>query len=450
MNTTLLMEAVDRHTAEILAALEYIWQHPQTGFNEWLADAYLAERFESAGYALTRAGNIPGFIADLDTGRPGPCVLVMGELDSLICADHPDADTSTKAVHACGHCAQAAALLGLALALREPGVMDGMSGRIRLCAVPAEELIELEQRDKLRRDGIISHPSGKIEFLRRGLFNGCDIALLVHTSAIRKAFEVTRGGNGCVLKRIEYTGRAAHAGGAPHRGINALYAATLGIQAVNALRETFRDADHIRYHPIITSGGDAVNAIPARVTLESYVRGASLDAIRAANARVNRALAASAAALGAQVHISDMPGYAPLNNDPELCEIAAQAARAVSGDNDVALNNNWSTGCTDMGDLSLVMATVQPYAGGASGTGHGADYTISNPIAACIRPAQMQLAMLALLLEDGAARAQAVVDAARPRLMSIDEYFESMRRFELERDMVHYESDGSVTLRLED
>ena len=34
--------------------------------------------------------------------------------------------------------------------------------------------------------------------------------------------------------------------------------------------------------------------------------------------------------------------------------------------------------------------------------------------------------------------------------MSIDEYFESMRRFELERDMVHYESDGSVTLRLED
>ncbi len=448
MDTKLLMEAVGRHAAEIFAALDYIWKHPQTGFNEWLADAYLAERFEAAGYALTRAGNIPGFTAELDTGRPGPRVLVMGELDSLICADHPEADPQTKAVHACGHCAQAAALLGLALALREPGVTDGMSGSIRLCAVPAEELIELEQRDRLRRDGVIGHPSGKIEFLRRGLFDGCDIALLVHTSAIKKAFEVTRGGNGCVLKRIEYVGRAAHAGGAPHRGINALYAATLGIQAVNALRETFRDADHIRYHPIITSGGDAVNAIPARVTLESYVRGASLDAIYSANSRVNRALAASAAALGAQVHISDMPGYAPLNNSPELCAIAAQAARAVTSDDAVAVNDNWSTGCTDMGDLSLVMATVQPYAGGASGTGHGADYSIADPFAACIRPAQMQLAMLALLLEDGAARARAAVDAARPSLMSFDEYFESMRRFELERDMVRYESDGAVTLQL--
>lgn len=446
MDIKLLMEAVERHTREILDALDYIWRHPQTGFNEWLADAYLAQRFEAAGYALTRAGNIPGFTAELDTGRPGPCVLVMGELDSLVCAGHPDADPETKAVHACGHCAQAAALLGLALALREPGVIENMSGRIRLCAVPAEELIELEQRDELRARGIIAHPSGKIEFLRRGLFDGCDIALLVHTSAGDKAFEVTRGGNGCVLKRITYLGRAAHAGGAPHRGINALYAATLGIQAANALRETFRDMDHIRYHPIITSGGDAVNAIPARVTLESYVRGASLDAIRAANASINRALAASAAALGAQVEISDIPGYAPLNNDPALCDIAASAARAVAGDEAVAQNDNWSTGCTDMGDLSLVMATVQPYAGGASGTGHGADYRISDPMAACVRPAQMQLAMLAMLLEDGAARARAVIDEAKPRLMSREDYFSAMSAFELKRDMVRYEPDGAISL----
>ena len=65
-----------------------------------------------------------------------------------------------------------------------------------------------------------------------------------------------------MAKTITFHGKSAHAGGAPHKGVNALYAANQALNAVNALRETFQDADCVRFHPIITNGGTVVNAIP--------------------------------------------------------------------------------------------------------------------------------------------------------------------------------------------
>src|SRR5256885_1613053 len=67
--------------------------------------------------------------------------------------------------------------------------------------------------------------------------------------------------NGMLAKFIRYVGRAAHAGGAPERGVNALYAAHVALAGINALRETFTDDDHVRVHPIVTRGGDVVSAI---------------------------------------------------------------------------------------------------------------------------------------------------------------------------------------------
>ena len=115
------IKAVEKNGALAKEALDYLWKNPETGYKEWKAHAYLTEKFRALGYELVEAGNIPGFYTDLDTGRPGPTVLVMGELDALICESHPDADPETGAVHSCGHCCQAAGLLGVAAALKEPG-----------------------------------------------------------------------------------------------------------------------------------------------------------------------------------------------------------------------------------------------------------------------------------------------------------------------------------------
>ena len=145
----LLAKAVEKYEKIMLEAERYLWKNPETGFKEYKTAAYMQKAFEDLGYELTLAGNIPGFYTTIDTGREGPTLLIMGELDSIICPQHPECDPETGASHSCGHHAQCATLIGIAGALKEPGVLDKFSGRIKLCAVPAEELLEIDYRSKL-------------------------------------------------------------------------------------------------------------------------------------------------------------------------------------------------------------------------------------------------------------------------------------------------------------
>ena len=443
-----MQEAVLQYRDLILEAERFLWEHPAPGYREWEADAYLKERFEELGYQLTEPGDIPGFITQIDTGRPGPCVLVMAEMDSLIIPGHPEAQADTGAVHACGHHAQGAAMVGLAAALTEPGILNGLSGSIRLCCVPAEELIQTTWREELRKKGTIRFFGGKIEYMYRGLFDGADIAFMVHASNNPDLdFTVEEGNNGCIVKNIAYEGKSAHAGGAPHQGINALYAANLGLSAINALRETFEDDKHVRVHPIVTAGGSVVNAIPDLVTMESYVRAKDLDAIIQANEKVNRALAGTAAAMGANVRITDRAGYAPLHCDRNLADAAILAAQEVTDPSRCAYVPNWSTGCTDLGDVSCVMPTVQINVAGATGTAHGVDFALSDPETACVKSACMQAELLDLLLRNDAEVADEIVRRSDPPYDSIQEYLEVLEENERDARAVTYEEDGTVQLK---
>ena len=446
-NRERLAAAVDKHRDRIIEAEDYIWANPETGYREKKTSKYMEEAFEELGYELIKAADIPGFYTILDTGRPGPEVLILGELDSLICPEHPDADPETGAVHCCGHSAQCAAILGLAAALKEPGILDGLCGRIRLCAVPAEELIEIEYRTALRKEGRIHYMGGKSEFLYRGYFDGVDLAFMVHTTA-GEAFTVRLGSVGCVAKRVVYKGVSAHAGGSPWDGCNALYAATLGLTAINSIRETFKEADQVRVHPIVTQGGSAVNAIPDNVVLESYVRGNSLEVMHQVNDRVNRALCGSALSLGANIDIQDTPGYAPLANSEDMMDLAVEAAK-IAPDVPFIRRDVIGTGSTDMGDLSCIMPVVHPYAPGAVGTGHGSNYYIANPDLACVTSAKWQLAMLALLLKDDGARAKQIVADFKPAFGSKEEYFRYMDSFYAAGDRIRYQDDGVACVRLE-
>ena len=138
---TRLNKLAEEEFDRMSAALDFIWAHPETGYKEWKTQEYLASEFEKLGYTLVKAGNIPGFYADLNTGKPGPTVVLMGEMDSLINNLHPQCDPQTGAVHSCGHCAQVSSLLGVAAALKHPGALDGLCGRIRLMAVPAAGIV---------------------------------------------------------------------------------------------------------------------------------------------------------------------------------------------------------------------------------------------------------------------------------------------------------------------
>jgi len=444
-----LIDAVALHTEKMNKAYRYLWENPETGYKEWKAHAYLLKEFRELGYEPVEAGNIPGFYADLDTGRPGPMVVVFGELDALICKGHPESDPETGAVHCCGHCCQAAALLGLAAGLKEPGVTDEMCGKIRLMAVPAEELIEVEYREQLRKQGVIRYFGGKVEFMYRGYLDGADVAFMIHTSTgASHSGSVNLGSNGCIAKTITYTGVSAHAGGSPHAGINALYAANQGLNAINALRETFQDGHHIRVHPIITNGGTVVNAIPEMVTMESYIRGSDLKVICDANRKVNRALAASAAALGANVILSDRPGYSPRVHDEGMMLVAKEAMEQVL--EQVNYNpTGWGTGCSDLGDVSMVMPAVHPNVGGATGTGHGNNYVIVDPDTACVDSAKVQAVMLALLLRNGGERTWEIKRNFKPSFASMKEFFACIDGLTMDQKAVTYNEDGTVTLKFE-
>lgn len=443
-----LMEMVAKYESLIYDTADYIWKNPETGYREWKTSAYMEEHFEALGYTLTKAGNIPGFYADLDTGRPGPKIAILGELDSLIVGNHPDADPETHAVHACGHNAQCAILLGVAAAMKEPGALDGLCGSIRFMAVPAEELIELGFREELRKQGVIRYFGGKVEFISRGYFDGVDMAMMIHSGKLPegKTLSVSQGCNGCITKNITFKGVASHAGGSPEAGKNALYAATCGLNAVNAIRETFVDSEHIRFHPIITEGGAAVNAIPERTKVETYVRGASYEAILEYNKKLNQAMAGSAAAIGATVLLEDRPGYFPLNNDKNLNALAKEAMEAIGGPGCVEETDHWDTGSTDMGDVSSIMPAVHPYGAGAIGTGHGMDYYIDDPERACVAPAKCLLIMADRLLSNDAALAKKVLAENKPRFASKEDYLKAIESLNMTKNAVVKKEDGTVVL----
>ena len=440
----IISRAVEAHRENILAAHDYIWAHPETGYREVKTSAYLEEQFRALGYELQKPEGITGFCTVIDTGREGPEVLVLGELDSIICPAHPNADPVTGAAHSCGHHAQCASLLGVAAALTDPEVLAPLCGRIRLCAVPAEELLEIEFRRGLKAEGKIRYLGGKSEFLSRGLFDGVDMAFMVHTGS---SFASNLGSVGCIAKNVTYKGRAAHAGGAPWNGHNALYAANCGLNAINALRETFRDSDQIRVHPIITHGGDMVNAIPETVRMESYVRGLSYDAIVEANRKVNGALVGAALSLGTNVEIVDIPGYAPLVNDPAMISLAKDAADAIIPEEHFAETGTYSSGSTDMGDLSCIMPVVHPYAGGGSGTSHGNDYAVADPERACVKNAKWQVMMLYLLLGNGAARAREILDSFEPMFPSAADFLAFQDSLNDSGDRITYGEDGRAEVR---
>ena len=212
---------------------------------------------------------------------------LLGELDGLVVAGHPIADRGDRRgprmrpQRADRRAARRGHRPGRGAA---PSTIspDGSS----FFAVPAEEYGDVAWRVEQARAGRLEFLGGKPELLRLGHFDDVDLAMMIHATSqpemkARPAWPRRTTAASC--KTVRYLGRAAHAGGAPHLGVNALYAAHIGLAAINAIRETFRDEDSIRVHPIITHGGSQVNVIPADVRIETYVRGKTVEAILDAN-----------------------------------------------------------------------------------------------------------------------------------------------------------------------
>ena len=421
------MEAIDSRADELVRLSKAILENPEPGFRETKTARLVAGKFAEMGMQSRVGLALTGVRADLVGGSPGPALAVMSELDSLIVNEHPHADSSTGAAHACGHHCQIGMMMGAAIGLMQSNVLESLSGRLAFMAVPAEEYIEIEYRDSLRREGKLEFLGGKPEMVRLGEFDDIDLAMMCHTTSNpdERQLCISEANNGTLAKKIQFVGRGAHAGGAPHLGINALNAASLALSAIHYNRETFRDEDSIRVHPIITKGGEAVSAVPADVRMETFVRGRTLEAIMDANTKVDRALKAGAMAVGAEVVIQTIPGYLPLRQNGAMNDVfRANSAHLVGEENVgyVALRG----GSTDMGDISHLMPAIHPYVGGATGIGHGANYVVQDYALAVITAAKALANTAIDLLADGASVGGNIISNHRPE-MTRPEYLKFMR-----------------------
>lgn len=422
-------EEIDRRADLLIEIGEDIFRDPELGFKEFRTEKIAAEVLQSLDLPVRTGLAITGVKATVEGGSEGPTVAVIGELDSVLVADHPSANPETGAAHCCGHNGQIATMLGTAMGLVGSGVLPSLAGRVAFFAVPAEEYVEIEYRNQLRREGKIEFLGGKSELIARGEFDDVDMAMMVHGASDQNSSAkagVSASNNGFIGKQARFVGKAAHAGGAPHRGINALYAAQIALSAINAQRETFRDEDHIRIHPILTRGGDLVNVIPNDVRLETYVRGKTIEGIDAAGLKVDRALRAGAVALGAQVEIQTLPGYMPLINNRAMADAFRDNFFQFYAEEDWEEKGHM-TGSTDMGDIAHIMPALHPHVGGFTGAAHGSDWAVVDKYMAYVLPAKLMAMTVIDLLADGATLAGEILERDKPP-MTKEEYLAFMRR----------------------
>lgn len=424
-----VVAAIDARREEIIAIGERIRVNPELGYKEHQTAALVEEVYGKLGLKYQSGLAITGSRAELPGSEHRVRVAVMGELDAVVCPEHPDAHPETGAAHSCGHNAQIAAMLGLAMGLIDADAMRHLGGDVVLMAVPAEEPVEIEWRQRLREKGKISFLGGKQEFIALGHLDDVDMTVMFHSTATQPNRKAVVGGtaNGFVAKFIQYKGKEAHAGGAPHIGINALNAAMLGLQGIHANRETFKDDDTIRIHPIITKGGDLVNIIPADVRMETYVRGKTMDSILDASKKVNRALRAGAYAVGAEVEITEIPGFLPRVNNLRLSELIKDNLITLLGANEVAEGSH-GTGSSDIGDVMHVMPAIHPYVAGAKGAAHTKDYEVVDQELFYIVPAKA-MAMTVIDLLYGEATEALTIKEQNPPVMTKEQYLKMWAEF---------------------
>jgi len=413
---TLACAAIDAMRSELIAFGKERTTCPELGYLEYETSAAVKSQLENRGVKSIQPTALTGLKGWINGGQSenssAPTLMIMGELDAVISPNHPAANPTTGAAHSCGHDAQLAVLAGCAAGIS--AISQHLCGDVCIAAVPAEEYIQIELREEMRRQGKIGWLGGKQQMIAEGAFDDIDIAMMVHAETNAPAPKIETGGTslGFIGKKIRFIGLESHAA-RPWEGINALNAATLAISAIHALRETFREEDKIRVHPMITKGGDLVSTVPADVRMECHVRAATPKAMAETNARVNTAIRGCASALGVTVEITDIPGYYPLIQNKEMGLLFTANAKTAHPDI-LTQDGRPFAGSTDMGDVSWLIPSIHPSVSGFKGALHSADFAVEDEDLAYILPAKILVMTAIDLLADNAVEAQKI-KAAYPR-----------------------------------
>lgn len=416
------LDEIEKRKGEIISICKSVYDEPEEGFREFKTREKIKKFFKREGILFEEFG-ITGIKGRIE-GNGDINIGIFSEMDALFNPSHPNSRNGL--VHACGHFAQIGYLLGVAIGMKK--IHKFLSGNIILFGTPAEEFINLEFRGNLKEEKKIEFFGGKQEMIREGVLDDVHIGIMAHgdSSSEGRYFTVGYSTNGFLSKMVKFKGRSSHAGAEPEKGVNALHMMTLSIDAINMLRERFRDEDHIRVHYISTKGGDSVNIVPDDVRMEMYVRGANLDAILSTNRLVDGALIHSSLALGGEVEIKTVPGYLPLIQNPTLTELFKRNAEELGI---TVIKKDFSGASTDMGDVSHLIPSIHPSFSGFSGDFHGKDFKMVDEEMALIIPAKaISMTIIDLLYHKGDIAKKIVGDFKPP--LTKKKYLSLMRKID--------------------
>jgi amidohydrolase len=312
---------------EISHAIHY---RPEIGNEEFYASKTHADLLESEGFTVERgvAGHETALLARRKSDKPGPAIAFLAEYDAL-----------PGLGHACGHNIIGTTSVSAAISLSK--VIDETGGEVVLFGTPAEE------------GG--PHGSAKGSFVKHGLLEGIDAALMVHPA---NSTRITSNSLAVDPLDFEYIGKPAHAAGSPHHGINALDAVIGLFNGINALRQHV--TDDVRIHGIITHGGDAPNIVPEYAKARFFIRAATRKTCSEVTARVKAIAEGSALATGAKLNVIAFQNEVDnlvLNRtyDAVFKEELERLGEYVSTEERNGL------GSTDAGNISQVVPTIHPY-----------------------------------------------------------------------------------------
>ncbi|MCH3971293.1 MAG: peptidase dimerization domain-containing protein [Oscillospiraceae bacterium] len=243
----MLCESVEAQAKELREASHSIWAHPETGYQETYASALLCKLLKGRGFAVETglAGMSTAFCAKKGEGPFH--ILFVAEYDAL-----------PRLGHACGHNLFCCSAVGAAASLSQWLTASGIKASVTVVGSPAEE------------GGCVENGSGKVPLVASGLFDHADLAMIAHadgTNVIER--RLCAGAN----LEVHFTGRAAHAGGAPEKGINALTAGMLTVNNLNALRQQFLPG--MTANPVITDSAALPGTIPDDCHMKINVRASS-------------------------------------------------------------------------------------------------------------------------------------------------------------------------------
>ena len=323
-----LLDAARSIQPDTVAIRRRIHRQPEVGLDLPKTQAVILEELAKLALEGRTGTALSSVIAVIEGGRPGPTVLLRGDMDALPLHEDTGLDFSSEidgAMHACGHDTHVAMLLGAARLLQERRAE--LPGKVLLMFQPGEE--GLGGAKTMIEEGLLeaagpTPPTG---------------ALAVHIGTRYPTGEVhLRPGPEMAATdviRIWVRGRGGHAS-APHLALDPIAVAAeivLALQAMVTRRIDVFDPAVVTIAQI--TAGTTNNIIPETVFLFGTIRTVSEESRAEVRAGVKRVADGIAAAHGATAEVDLEPGYPVTINDPAFTAFVMDTARSLIGDEQV-------------------------------------------------------------------------------------------------------------------